>query len=241
MKGASASARVIDHKIKSGEKIGPFVPACSTIKDNICYKGHKVSAGSKILENFASLYNATVVERLLAEDAIIIGRTNCDEFAMGSSNENSAYGRGDVLITAPDITPCSWRFFRGLGSSRSGNSKPCIAGLRYRWFYPPTGRFLRGAGFKAHLWQGFPLWLIAYASSFDQIGPFAHSLEDHGADNGSNFQAKTITILLPLLRKWCLMQVWLNYHQRLALAIFPTSMLDAAGLTCRSEKLLSMI
>ena len=60
------------------------------IKDNICYKGHKVSAASKILENFESLFNATVIERLLAEDAIIIGRLNCDEFAMGSSNENSA-------------------------------------------------------------------------------------------------------------------------------------------------------
>ena len=62
------------------------------IKDNICYKGHRVSAASKILDGFESMFSATVVERLLAEDAIIIGRTNCDEFAMGSTNENSAYG-----------------------------------------------------------------------------------------------------------------------------------------------------
>src|SRR5450432_3170943 len=62
------------------------------LKDNICYKGHKVSAASKILEGFVSLYSATVTERLLAEGAIIIGRCNCDEFAMGSSNENSAFG-----------------------------------------------------------------------------------------------------------------------------------------------------
>jgi aspartyl-tRNA(Asn)/glutamyl-tRNA(Gln) amidotransferase subunit A len=62
------------------------------IKDNICYKGHKVSAGSGILQNFTSLYSATAVERLLAEGAIIIGRQNCDEFGMGSTNENSFYG-----------------------------------------------------------------------------------------------------------------------------------------------------
>jgi aspartyl-tRNA(Asn)/glutamyl-tRNA(Gln) amidotransferase subunit A len=62
------------------------------IKDNICYANHKVSGASKILENFESIYNATVVNKLLAENAIIIGRVNCDEFAMGGSNENSAYG-----------------------------------------------------------------------------------------------------------------------------------------------------
>src|SRR5207302_2918345 len=79
-------------KISEGSAIGKLYGTVIALKDNICYKGHKVSAGSKILENFISLYNSTVVERLLAEDAIIIGRTNCDEFAMGSSNENSAYG-----------------------------------------------------------------------------------------------------------------------------------------------------
>ena len=62
------------------------------IKDNICYKDHEVSASSKILKGFRSLYSATAVEKLLAEDAIIIGRCNCDEFAMGSSNENSHFG-----------------------------------------------------------------------------------------------------------------------------------------------------
>ncbi len=63
-----------------------------SIKDVICYKDHPVSAASNILKDFVSLYNATAVERMLAEEAIIIGHTNCDEFAMGSSNENSAYG-----------------------------------------------------------------------------------------------------------------------------------------------------
>jgi aspartyl-tRNA(Asn)/glutamyl-tRNA(Gln) amidotransferase subunit A len=84
-------AALVDEKIKS-KKAGKLAGLVIALKDNLCYKGHKVSASSKILEGFTSLYSATVVERLLAEDAIIIGRCNCDEFAMGSSNENSAFG-----------------------------------------------------------------------------------------------------------------------------------------------------
>ena len=90
--GALERARELDKKLKNGGTTGKLFGLVIAIKDNICYKGHKVSAGSKILEGFTSLFDSTVVERLLAEDAIIIGRTNCDEFAMGSSNENSAYG-----------------------------------------------------------------------------------------------------------------------------------------------------
>src|SRR6201986_5019313 len=82
---ALAQAKVIDEKIKKGTA-GKLAGMVIGIKDNLCYKGHKVTGSSKILEGFESLYNATVVERLLTEDAIIIGRTNCDEFAMGSSN-----------------------------------------------------------------------------------------------------------------------------------------------------------
>ena len=85
------NAKAIDAKLKAGNA-GKLAGLVIGIKDNICYKDHKCSASSKILEGFVSLYNSTVVERLLAEDAIIIGRLNCDEFAMGSSNENSAYG-----------------------------------------------------------------------------------------------------------------------------------------------------
>ena len=85
------NAQRIDQKIKDG-KAGKLAGMVIGIKDNICYKDHKVSASSKILDNFESLFSATVVERLIDEDAIIIGRLNCDEFAMGSTNENSAYG-----------------------------------------------------------------------------------------------------------------------------------------------------
>ena len=89
-KSALAKAEEVDKKLKE-KKAGKLAGMIVAIKDNICYKDHKVSASSKILEGFVSLYSATVVERLLSEDAILIGRTNCDEFAMGSSNENSAY------------------------------------------------------------------------------------------------------------------------------------------------------
>jgi aspartyl-tRNA(Asn)/glutamyl-tRNA(Gln) amidotransferase subunit A len=88
---AKEKAVEVDEKLKNGTA-GRLAGMVIGIKDNICYKNHRVSAGSKILEGFESLYSATVVERLLKEDAIIIGRLNCDEFAMGSSSENSAFG-----------------------------------------------------------------------------------------------------------------------------------------------------
>ena len=81
----------VDEKIKAGTA-GILAGMVIVIKDNLCYAGHKVTAASKILDGFESQFTATAVQRLLNEDAIIIGRANCDEFAMGSSNENSAYG-----------------------------------------------------------------------------------------------------------------------------------------------------
>ena len=88
---ARARAKEVDARLSNGSA-GKLAGVIVGIKDNICYKGHKVSASSKILTNFESLYTATVLQKLIDEDAIIIGRLNCDEFAMGSSNENSYYG-----------------------------------------------------------------------------------------------------------------------------------------------------
>ena len=88
---ARVQANRVDDKLKNGTA-GRLAGMVIGIKDNLCYANHKVSASSKILENFESLYTATAVQRLIDEDAIIIGRLNCDEFAMGSSNENSAFG-----------------------------------------------------------------------------------------------------------------------------------------------------
>ena len=84
-------AKIIDKKIQA-KNAGKLAGMIISIKDNICFQDHKVTASSKILDGFESLYSATVVDRLLKEDAIIIGRLNCDEFAMGSSNQNSIYG-----------------------------------------------------------------------------------------------------------------------------------------------------
>ena len=84
-------AEAIDAKLKAGTA-GKLAGMVISIKDMICYKDHPVSASSKILKGFTSIYSSTVVERILAEDAIIIGHVNCDEFAMGASNETSHYG-----------------------------------------------------------------------------------------------------------------------------------------------------
>ncbi|HSZ86758.1 MAG TPA: amidase family protein, partial [Puia sp.] len=86
---ALQKAKLLDEKRKSGQSLGKLHGVVIALKDIISYKDHKLSAASKILENFTAIYNATVVQRLLDEDAIIIGRNNCDEFAMGSTNENS--------------------------------------------------------------------------------------------------------------------------------------------------------
>ena len=89
---ALLKAKELDEKRKNGTPLKKLHGVVIAIKDVICYKGHKVTAASKILEGFTSIYSATAVQRLLDEDAIIIGSCNCDEFAMGSTNENSVYG-----------------------------------------------------------------------------------------------------------------------------------------------------
>ncbi|MBL7698867.1 MAG: Asp-tRNA(Asn)/Glu-tRNA(Gln) amidotransferase subunit GatA, partial [Chitinophagaceae bacterium] len=90
---ALQTAKRLDSQRASGKPLGKLHGVVIAIKDVICYKDHPVTASSNILKDFVSIYNATAVERLLAEEAIVIGHTNCDEFAMGSTNENSAYGR----------------------------------------------------------------------------------------------------------------------------------------------------
>ena len=90
---ALQKAKQSDDNRKTGQPSGKLHGVVIGLKDVLCYKDHKLSAASNILKNFTSVYSATAVERLLAEDAIIIGNLNCDEFAMGSTNENSAYGK----------------------------------------------------------------------------------------------------------------------------------------------------
>lgn len=171
---ATKRAVEIDEKIKNGTA-GKLAGMIVGIKDNLCYEGHEVSAASRILEGFESLYTATAVDRLIKEDAIIIGRLNCDEFAMGSSNENSAYGPvknpineklvpggssgGSAVAVAQQLCTVA------LGSDTGGSIRQPASFTGTYGLKPTYGRISRYG-------------LIAYASSFDQIGPFTNNLED---------------------------------------------------------------
>jgi aspartyl-tRNA(Asn)/glutamyl-tRNA(Gln) amidotransferase subunit A len=187
---AKELAKKTDEKIKAGTA-GKLAGVIVGLKDNICYKGHKVSASSKILEGFESLYSATVVEKLLAEDAIIIGRLNCDEFAMGSSNENSAFGN----VLNPLNEKCV------PGGSSGGSAVAVAANLCHVTLGSDTGGSIRQpasftgtVGLKPTYGRVSRFGLIAYASSFDQIGPITKSVEDcalvleiiSGADKNDN-------------------------------------------------------
>lgn len=167
-------ASQIDEQIKAG-KAGKLAGMVIAIKDNIVYKGHKVSASSKILDGFESLFSATALERLEAEGAIFIGRTNCDEFAMGSSNENSAFG--NVLNPVQeDKVP---------GGSSGGSAVAAAAELCHVALGSDTGGSIRQpasfcgvVGVKPTYGRVSRSGLIAYGSSFDQIGPLALDLND---------------------------------------------------------------
>jgi len=167
-------AKKVDEKIKS-KTAGRLAGVIIGLKDNICYKGHKVSASSKILEGFESLYSATVVEKLLQEDAIIIGRLNCDEFAMGSSNENSAFGN----VLNPLNEKCV------PGGSSGGAAAAVAAGMCHASLGSDTGGSIRQpasftgtVGLKPTYGRISRYGLIAYASSFDQIGPITKTVAD---------------------------------------------------------------
>lgn len=171
---ARTRAEEIAQKISNGTA-GKLAGMVIGLKDNICYKDHKVSASSKILEGFTSVYSSTVVERLLAEDAIIIGRLNCDEFAMGASNENSAFG---PVLNDADNT-------RVAGGSSGGAAVAVQAGMCLASFGSDTGGSIRQPaafcglyGFKPTYGKVSRWGLIAYASSFDIIGPITHSVCD---------------------------------------------------------------
>jgi aspartyl-tRNA(Asn)/glutamyl-tRNA(Gln) amidotransferase subunit A len=167
-------AKKVDEKIKN-KSAGRLAGVIVGLKDNICYKGHKVSASSKILENFESLYSATVVEKLLAEDALIMGRLNCDEFAMGSSTENSAFGN----VLNPLNEKCV------PGGSSGGAVAAVAANICHVTLGSDTGGSIRQpasftgtVGLKPTYGRVSRYGLIAYASSFDQIGPVTKNVED---------------------------------------------------------------
>lgn len=168
-------AALLDARIAEGKPLGRLHGLIIGLKDNIAYQGHRFSASSKILEGFESLFSATVTERLLAEDALIIGRLNCDEFAMGSSNENSAYG--------PVRHPLDTE--RVPGGSSGGSAAAVAANLCHAALGTDTGGSIRQPASLCGIYGLKPTYgrisrhgLIAYGSSFDQAGPMTRSLED---------------------------------------------------------------
>ncbi len=164
-------AAQLDTQPSTGELHGVVI----AIKDNICYKDHTATAASKILQNHTSLYSSTAVERLLQQGAIIIGRLNCDEFGMGSSNENSAFGP----VLNPNDTS------RVAGGSSGGSAAAVKAGLCMAALGSDTGGSVRlpadfcgVVGYKPAYGRVSRHGLLAYGSSFDQIGILANSIDD---------------------------------------------------------------
>lgn len=173
-KDALESAEIIQEKIKSG-KFGKLAGMVIAIKDVLSIQNKPLTCSSKILENFHSIYTATAVQKLINEDAVIIGKTSCDEFAMGSSNENSAFGPVKNPIDRTRVP----------GGSSGGSAAALAANLCDASIGTDTGGSIRQPaaftgliGLKPTYGRVSRFGLTAYASSFDSIGPFAKNSSD---------------------------------------------------------------
>jgi aspartyl-tRNA(Asn)/glutamyl-tRNA(Gln) amidotransferase subunit A len=179
---ARAAARAADQRIAEwrhhpnhAERLHPLTGIPIAIKDVLCLKGVRTTAGSRILENFVAPYTATAVQRLLDAGVVILGNTNCDEFAMGSSTENSGYG----------VTRNPWDAARVPGGSSGGSAAAVAARMAFGALGTDTGGSIRQpasfcgiAGLKTSYGRVSRYGLIAYGSSLDSIGPLARTVAD---------------------------------------------------------------